>query len=158
MPPTNPLWENSRTDISPQPAPADARCGGCTWRHLPASGPSLPRCWRFPEAPAIRDDWPACPAFTAALDCQACGACCGPAYDCVEVERHEAIVQSHGHLLVEAWGQLQLPRPGGRCVCLVGEAPRLSCTLYSLRPQSCRDFPVGEQSCLQARRRVGLTA
>jgi len=75
----------------------------------------------------------------------------------VEVGRHEAFARLHGELLVEDFGQLQLPRPGGRCVCLDGELPDLSCRVYADRPRSCRDFPVGGRSCVEARRRVGLT-
>lgn len=145
-----------------RPAPEGARCGSCAWRYLPDApprdgGPRRPRCHRHPHAEAVRDDWPACPAWEGPLDCQACGACCGPAYHCVEVDRNERFAALHRELLVEDFGQLQLPRPGGRCVCLEGEVPRLRCTAYEVRPQSCRDFPVGEVSCVEARRRVGLT-
>lgn len=151
----NPLWQVAGSD---PPAPPGRTCGDCAWRYRPEQGPSIPRCHRHPDAASVRDDWPACPAWTGPLDCQACGACCGPGYDCVEVGRHERFARQHRDLLVEQFGQLQLPRPGGRCVCLEGQAPALSCRLYADRPQSCRDFPVAGRSCLEARRRVGLTA
>lgn len=145
----NPLWDPA----TPGPAPpAGATCGACAFRE-----PDEGRCGRHPPRRAD-PDWPACPAFTAALHCQTCAACCGPAYHCVEVARDEPFARDHRPLLVEAFGQLQLPRPDGRCVCLAGQAPDLSCRLYEARPQSCRDFPIGEVSCVEARRRVGLTA
>ncbi|MCK6506101.1 YkgJ family cysteine cluster protein [Myxococcota bacterium] len=146
--PANPLWDPA---LEAPPPPEGATCGGCAFRAR-ATG----RCARHAprRAPAA---WPACPAFVAALDCQACGACCGPAYDCVEVGPDEPFARDHAALLVRAFGQLQLPRPGGRCPCLEGQAPQLTCRLYAERPQSCRDFPVGGRSCVEARRRVGLS-
>ncbi len=102
---------------------------------------------------------PACESFTArgSLDCNACGACCREAYHCVEVTPREAFARRHPEKLRLEGSVLQLPRPGGRCVCLTGEPGAWSCTAYAERPRSCRDFPVGEESCLEARRRVGLT-
>ncbi|RME25892.1 MAG: hypothetical protein D6798_07845 [Deltaproteobacteria bacterium] len=154
-PPTNPLWPPERP--ASRPAPAGRRCGECAWRYLPDGGSAGPRCHRHPAAPALDDDWPACPAFEANLSCTDCGACCGEAYHCVEVGRDEVFARLHGELLVERFGQLQLPRPGGRCVCLEGSPPALSCRLYADRPESCRDFPVGGRSCVEARCRVGRT-
>lgn len=144
----NPLWEPGR----PAPAaPPDATCAACALRD-----PSTGVCAR--HAPAqVLPAWPACPAFTSSLDCQACAACCAEGYSCVEVDRDEPFARDHHALLVEEFGQLQLPRPDGRCVCLEGSTPDLRCILYDQRPRSCREFPVGGVSCVAARRRVALT-
>lgn len=89
--------------------------------------------------------------------CQDCGACCAGGFDCVEVEPDEPFARLHPTLLRADFGVLQLPRPGGRCPCLTGERPALSCVAYAVRPRSCADFPVGEDSCDQARARIGLS-
>lgn len=147
-PPPPPLW----TGAPPAgPLPEGRSCGDCVWRSA-AEG----TCLRHQGA-AVAPLAPACPAFTADLDCQACGACCREGFDCVELSPDEPFARDHAALLITAWGQLQLPRPGGRCRCLDGQAGAWSCRLYAERPESCRAFPVGEESCLVARRRVGLT-
>lgn len=88
--------------------------------------------------------------------CRDCGACCAEGFDCVEVEADEPFALLHRALLHPDFGVLQLRRPGGRCPCLQGERPTLRCEAYPLRPQSCRDFPVGEDACAEARARIGL--
>lgn len=145
-------------------------CGGCAWAHLRGPGRPVLRCLRHPASPGsptrrrVRTDTLACASFTppAALDCQACGACCREAYHRVEVAPRDAFARTHAHLLEtvveEGRAQRVLPRPGGRCVCLGGTPGAWTCTAYAARPRTCRDFPVGEASCLEARRRVGLTA
>ena len=80
----------------------------------------------------------------------------------MEVAPRDPFARTHAALLetVREDGRLLrvLPRPGGRCRCLGGEPGAWACTAYADRPRTCRDFPVGEESCLEARRRVGLTA
>jgi hypothetical protein len=34
---------------------------------------------------------------------------------------------------------------------------RFHCVIYDDRPRTCRDFTLGSEHCLTARRRVGLT-
>jgi len=105
-----------------------------------------------------------CASFTprGTLDCQACGACCREAYHRVEVAPQDPFARTHAALLetVHEDGRplRVLARPGGRCRCLGGEPGAWACTAYADRPRTCRDFPVGGESCLEARRRVGLTA
>jgi hypothetical protein len=140
-------------------------CGGCAWSHLRGPGKPVLRCLRHAALPGSRTrrrvsaDTPACESFTGrgSLDCQACGACCREAYHCVEVGPREPFARLHPGRLLREGSALQLPRPGGRCVCLSGDPGAWSCSAYAERPRSCRDFPVGEESCLEARRRVGLT-
>ncbi|HTM20170.1 MAG TPA: hypothetical protein VL172_06680, partial [Kofleriaceae bacterium] len=53
---------------------------------------------------------------------------------------------------------LELRRSGDRCAALTGDlATRFHCTIYADRPQTCRDFELGGDHCLTARRRVGLS-
>ena len=144
----NPLWPAGR----PGEAPAEV-CASCVWRR---PGKVVDRCLRHRRA-RVRAEWPACPAHTteAALDCLACGACCREAYHTVEVGRRDPFVRLHPELLVERDGRLQMPRVGDRCPCLQAD---LRCVHYAERPRTCRDFERGGANCVEARRRVGLTA
>lgn len=99
---------------------------------------------------------PAPEALLLAAACQDCGACCAEGFHCVEVEEDEPFALLHRALLRRDFGVLQLPRPTGRCPCLVGERPALRCAAYPLRPRSCRELPVGGEACALARTRVGL--
>jgi len=151
------------------PADGEARCGSCAWAHARGPGRPVLRCLRHPARAGARTrmrvtpDQPACAAHTRAeaLDCQACGACCREAYHRVEVSPRDPFARSHATLLevlVEEGSRLLvLPRPGGDCRCLAREGDRFACTAYAARPRTCRDFPTGAESCLEARRRVGLT-
>lgn len=145
----NPLW--------PEPGP-EGRCAGCAWHFVGGRGRGVDRCRRHRNEP-VSPLWPACPAFTSseAIDCMTCGACCREAYHSVEVGPRDPFVRAHPGRVVTVDGRLQLPRPGGRCACLGGEPGAWSCVVYADRPRTCRDFPKGETSCVEARRRVGLT-
>lgn len=143
----NPLW--------PAPAP-DGTCGGCAWRYEGGPGPRVNRCRRHKGA-RVDPAWAACPAFTATLDCQACGACCREAYHAVEVGRRDPFVRLHPDRVVPVDGRLQVLRAGPRCACLQGELPAFACDVYADRPRTCRDFTAGSANCVDARRRVGLT-
>lgn len=150
----NPLWELWREG---SPAPEGARCRGCAWRFEGGPDRAVPRCRRH-EGRRLHDDWPACPAFVAELDCADCGACCREAFHVVEVGRREPFARVHGALLEEEDGRLVLRRTAaGRCPCLVGEAGSFRCDRYADRPRTCRDFTLGSANCVEARRRVGLT-
>lgn len=144
----NPLWPPGRAGVAPE-----ATCRDCVWRK---PGRQHDRCLRHAGA-AVRFDWPACPAHTtdAALDCLACGACCREAYHAVEVGRRDPFVRFHPELLVTVDGRLNVRRAGPRCGCL-GEDYR--CSVYADRPKTCRDFERTGANCVEARRRVGLTA
>ncbi|MCB9777064.1 MAG: YkgJ family cysteine cluster protein [Alphaproteobacteria bacterium] len=88
--------------------------------------------------------------------CLDCGACCRQAFHVVEVEPDDPFAVHHGALLVAEDGRLVLPRPGGFCAALRQPAVPFLCRCYDHRPESCRDFPVGGESCALARKRVGL--
>jgi hypothetical protein len=147
-PALNPLW--------PEPGPAGARCVGCVWHFVGGRGQGVDRCRRHRGEP-VSPVWPACPAFTAAVDCQECGACCREAYHSVEVGPRDPFVRLHPDRVVKHDGRLEVARSGPRCACLAGEPGAYGCVVYADRPRTCRDFPQGGQSCVEARRRVGLT-
>lgn len=160
--PAPPLTQNPLWTRDPAGAPADETCRSCVWRfHVRRRSAADPgdtgeRCHRFPREP-ISLDWPACPAWTAAVDCGTCGACCREAYHAVEVSARDPFLVRHSALIERDGRRRYLPRPDGRCVCLGGEPGAWSCTTYADRPRSCRDFEAGGLNCVEARRRVGLT-
>ncbi len=134
-------------------------CGTCVWRfeHRGAS-----RC-RHAET-KIEASWPGCERYEAALDCQTCGACCRAAYHSVEVSPRDPAVKAQPAYIVDRGNYLELKRAGDRCAALEGgvseagsATTRFRCVIYDDRPRTCRDFTLGGEHCLTARRRVGLT-
>jgi len=137
---------------------ADGTCGTCAWRY---ATPTQSRC-RHTVA-RVDPAWPACERYEAALDCQTCGACCRSAYQSVEVARRDRVVRRQPALVVDRGTYLELARAGDRCAALAGgeldgdRVGRYHCRIYDDRPRTCRDFTLGGDHCLTARRRVGLT-
>lgn len=139
-----------------------AACGDCAWS-VAAGGHAL-RCRQASRAgrPGVRvgRSTPACERFEPRLDadsCASCGACCRQGFDRVEVAARELVRKRHPELVHEdRWG-LYLPRPGGYCVALEPNHEQHRCRVYAERPRACRDFAVGGDACLEARRRVGLS-
>lgn len=149
LPAQNPLW--------PAPGPdGAARCAGCVWHFVGGRGKAVDRCRRHRSEP-VDPRWPACPAYTAAVDCLTCGACCREAYHSVEVGPRDPFVRLHPDRVNPKDGRLEVTRKGERCACLAGGPGDYHCVVYADRPRTCRDFPAGGQSCVDARRRVGLT-
>jgi hypothetical protein len=135
------------------PGPADATCADCVWRK---PGTRRSRCIRH-AGKSVRPEWPACAAHLRddALDCLSCGACCREAYHTVEVGPRDPFVRAHPELLHHTDGRFQVLRNGPRCACL---GPDYRCSVYADRPKTCRDFERGGVNCVDARRRVGLSA
>lgn len=150
VPALNPHW--------PEPGPAAARCVSCAWHFLGGRGKPVDRCRRHRAEP-VDPRWPACPAYVSVpdLDCLTCGACCREAYHSVEVGARDPFVRLHPERVSRDDGRLVVTRDGPRCACLAGESGAYHCVVYADRPKTCRDFPLGGQSCVEARRRVGLT-
>jgi hypothetical protein len=153
------LWGELAAPPAPHPTglpagDAAGSCGTCVWR-------AGARC-RQAEA-KVDPAWPACERFEAALDCQACGACCRAAYHSVEVSRRDPVVKAQPAMIVDRGSYLEIRRDGDRCAALDGGAiehgrtARYHCTIYDDRPRTCRDFTLGSAHCLTARRRVGLS-
>lgn len=157
------LW----TDVTPSRAPHPtgmpagetiATCGDCSWRFT-ARGTL--RC-RHADT-AIEAAWPSCERFEAALDCQTCGACCREAYHSVEVQPRDPAVKKQPDYIVDRGTYLEVKRCGDRCSALhggevtEGRQQRFHCVIYDDRPRTCREFTLGSEHCLTARRRVGLS-
>ncbi len=133
---------------------ATHRCGDCGFSFARGKGLACRKAKR-----ATRADAPACERWEPTLRCEDCGACCREAFDVIEVTKNDPFARSHRSLLVVRHdGSLDLPRPGGRCPPLTGDgtadAP-YRCALHLERPRTCRDFTIGSDACLTARRRVG---
>ncbi len=153
----NPLWS--------EPGPAGSQCRGCVWHYVGGRGAPVDRCRRH-RGEAVSPLAPGCPAFTAALDCLTCGACCREAYHAVEVAPRDPFLRLHPERIVrdaENAGRAvvrRVPTPTGtRCSCL-GDPPEgedYRCAVYRDRPKTCRDFEQASVNCVEARRRVGLT-
>jgi hypothetical protein len=168
------IW--TRVDPPPPPHPTglpagpviDGRaCATCAWRYHGGPGPRAERC-RQAEGARVDLAWPGCERWEPALDCLTCGACCRAAYGAVEVQRTERFVKRHPALVVDRGTYVELQRAGDRCAALAGGAlePRAdgtvgttayACVVYADRPKTCRDFTLGGEHCLTARRRVGLS-
>jgi hypothetical protein len=141
---------------------ASAACGTCAWRY---EHRGKVRCRQADtlDKRAIDDAWPACERFEAALDCQTCGACCRAAYHSVEVQKRDPAVKKQPSYIVDRGTFLEVLRDGDRCAALKGgemtdgKQTRFHCVIYDDRPRTCRDFTLGSEHCLTARRRVGMS-
>ncbi|MFT3693247.1 MAG: YkgJ family cysteine cluster protein [Kofleriaceae bacterium] len=138
---------------------ATGTCGDCAWT-FEARGKTKCRV----AGKAIDPAWAACEKFEAALDCQTCGACCREAYHSVEVKRTDPVLKKQPTYVVDRTTYLEVLRDGDRCAALHGgtddgngHATRYACVIYDDRPKTCRDFTLGSDHCLTARRRVGLS-
>jgi Fe-S-cluster containining protein len=135
-----------------------ASCGSCVWRYEQRGAA---KC-RHTNA-KLDDAWPACERYEAALDCRTCGACCRAAYHSVEVGKRDPAVKKQPSFIVDRGPYLEIRRDGDRCAALAGgdivdgKQTRFHCVIYDDRPRTCRDFTLGSEHCLTARRRVGLT-
>jgi hypothetical protein len=151
------LWSTVEAPVARHetgfPLGAGGTCGDCAWR-FQARGAD--RC-RQAGGARVEAGWAACERWEAALDCQACGACCRHAYDSVTVARRDPVVRRHPELVVWREGYVELRRDGDRCAALEVSGRRFACRIYADRPRPCRDFANGGPHCLEARRRIGLS-
>jgi hypothetical protein len=160
------LWATVAAPPAPHPAGhapvADYRagrgCADCAWSF------TLRGSRRCRHAPAARlpDGAPACARHEPAeeLDCRTCGACCREAYHSVEISAREPLNKRHPNLVVVRDTHRKLRRDGERCAALSGgrmPTETYACAIYADRPRTCRDFTLGSENCLDARRRVGLS-
>jgi Fe-S-cluster containining protein len=118
---------------------------------------------------AIDVSWPGCEHFEAAadVDCQTCGACCREAYHAVDVQPRDPAVKAQPTYIVPRASTTEklyeIRRNGDRCAALEGgqfegdRATKFRCVIYDDRPRTCREFTLGSEHCLTARRRVGLS-
>lgn len=137
---------------------ASGSCGDCAWRY---ESRGVAHCRQVDAAIKIDPAWSACERYEAALDCQMCGACCRAAYHSVEVSRRDPVVKRQPSYIEDRGTYLEIRRRGDRCSALEGgeivdgRRTRFACVIYPDRPRTCREFTVGSDHCLTARRRVG---
>jgi len=145
--------------------PAAESCGTCAWVYEGGRGLAVTRCRQ--SAPANGDgartarNHPACAHWEAPVDCRTCGACCREAYHSVTVSMRDPVVWQEPDLIVRYGARFEIRRDGERCAALQvagGDARSYTCAIYENRPRPCREFAAGGRHCLDARRRVGLTA
>lgn len=155
------LWRPVETAPHPSGLPAGARgtCGTCHWRYEQRG---RVRCRQLDAAHedakqrAVDPAWSGCERFEDALDCLTCGACCREAYQAVHVKRRDPVRKKQPSYIVDRVTYLEVLREGDRCAALQGQGP-YHCVIYDDRPQTCREFTLGSDHCLTARRRVGLS-
>lgn len=99
--------------------------------------------------------------MNALLDCRTCGACCRGRPGTVLVDSQDlvrfrdagrddlAVALVPGHFSLDA-----LPTRGdGQCVFQGTTTSTVDCSIYEIRPESCRRFEKGGTECLTARQR-----
>jgi hypothetical protein len=151
--------------------PANETCGSCAWLYLGGRGKAVERCRQAAapnaDGPRTRREAPACARWEIPVDCATCGACCREAYHSVTVSVRDPVVWKQPDLIERHGHRFEIRREGERCAALVdrrndagrGQGDRIfTCSIYDDRPQACRDFASGGRHCLDARRRVGLSA
>jgi hypothetical protein len=145
--------------------PLAESCGSCAWMYRGGRGPAVERCRQTARPmedglrvePATR----ACARWEAPVDCLTCGACCREAYHSVTVSVRDPVVWQEPAMIVRHGHRFEIRREGSRCAALAvapSGPPAYSCTIYEHRPKTCRDFAANGRHCLDARRRVGLSA
>jgi len=112
-------------------------------------------------------------------DCQKCGACCSefcdeelecigrrgvglyigddPLPDMSKTIKRKMIVAYESPLFTDQWLRGKIVNGVPRCKALEGEIGKAcSCTIYPMRPQTCRDFSPGSDRCLEIRKKFGI--
>lgn len=80
------------------------------------------------------------------VSCDTCEACCCR----LEVILDDELDIPPAFVAEDAWGGLVMHRlEDGWCAAL--DRRTLRCSIYSRRPQNCRDFEVGSYECLEER-------
>lgn len=151
--------------------PAGQTCGGCAWMYRGGRGPAVERCRQTAghvgDGARVDPATRACARWEPPVDCQACGACCREAYHSVTVSMRDPVVWKEPALIVRHGHRFEIRREGARCAALqvANQAPpaapgppRYACSIYDNRPRPCREFEANGRHCLDARRRVGLSA
>jgi hypothetical protein len=143
--------------------PARETCGSCAWLYVGGRGPAVSRCRQSALAAGdgarTQPETRACARWEPPVDCRTCGACCREAYHSVTVSMRDPVVWKEPDLIVRHGHRFEIRREGPRCAALAEKpAGAFSCTIYDNRPRPCREFEAGGRHCLDARRRVGLSA
>ena len=130
-------------------------CGQCVWAIKSGPGPKVLRCVAGNNQ-RIQREWKSCIHFEAKLECLDCAACCGPAFDVVEVSQRDPVRKSQPDWIAKTDGRFHVLRTkSNHCAALQDDN---TCVIYKDRPRCCRDFTKGSANCIFARRRVGLSS
>jgi Fe-S-cluster containining protein len=164
-------------------ADENKRCEQCAWvytRGINYACRQVDSAITGPQHKNIEPQWPACERFEPALDCQTCGACCREAFQTVSVGAREPIRRTHPAMVLDHGTRQELRRTPTTSLDIIADTPAptrcaslgggdlvqlgtrttvsdYACQIYQARPQSCRSFTAGSESCLVARRRVGMS-
>ena len=116
-------------------------CGTCIWSWNRGPGPKKLRCVGTGFT-RVESGWSACEHWTSKdLDCLQCGACCGAAFDVVEVSRQDPVRKKQPDWIVKFDGRYQMKRRANNtCAALQAD---MKCSIYADRPQCCRYFERG---------------
>jgi len=141
-------------ELSAQIEHQSETCGSCIWAHFRGPGTRKLRCVGT-NFKRVEAEWSACQHWTSKkLDCLDCGACCGAAFDVVEVSRQDPVRKRKPDWIVKRDGRYQMKRRSNNTCQALQED--MKCSIYADRPQCCRDFERGGANCWFARRRIGL--
>ena len=129
-------------------------CGTCIWSRVRGPGPKKLRCVGS-NFSRVESEWVGCEHWTSPrLDCLDCGACCGSAYDVVEVSKRDPVRKNQPSWVEQRDGRYQMKRrPNNTCTALQSD---MKCSIYTDRPQCCRDCERGGSNCWFARKRIGF--
>lgn len=139
----------------PPLSPNRKTCEECFWSHKAGPGPKVLRCVQS-GMQRVEGSWPACILWEESMDCLDCAACCGPAFDAVEVSPRDPVRKLHPDILIKVDGRFCVQRREGNFCGQLQEKDN-KCAIYKDRPRCCRDFTRGSANCLFARQRVGLS-
>lgn len=91
--------------------------------------------------------------------CQSCGACCS-GWKVIFNKEENSVPEEMVELVHPNWPpqMVKMKFVNDRCCALEGEiGNKVNCTIYNLRPETCRVFEYESQKCFQARQRSNIT-
>ena len=142
--------------LGPLLGKANEHCQSCAWSRLAGPGPKVLRCVASGNK-RVASEWPACQFWESELDCLTCAACCGPAFDAVEVSLRDPVRRTQPGCIVRIDGRYQVARTADNHCVNLDRTNQNKCVIYGDRPRCCRDFEQGSGNCIFARRRLGLS-
>jgi len=96
-----------------------------------------------------------------ALDCQRCGACCATyrvSFYWADGETWQTPAGMTERVAPLYSCMVGTSRASPRCIALAGTVGKVAtCTIYDQRPPPCREVQPGDERCLKARARHGLS-
>lgn len=94
------------------------------------------------------------------VTCTGCGACCThmvrPPFMIIDDADWNRLIKWRPDLVMEINADREVRHCDDPAPCLWFDADRRTCKHYDYRPEVCRDYEPGCQSCLDHRARVGV--